>query len=172
MELDLTELHLPLIALVVILLLASLGWLGYTYLPAGDKPLTRSEWQVLKAGRRYQKELGELQAAAETLATLLNAQPDPVRAQIAAESIQRLTSEGQPALQYQRENLALAAQAVSDWTVGAVDRETARLALETAIQALSPQPTQELTPIPTPVSARIPPILLFFTPGFEAVNDC
>jgi hypothetical protein len=171
MELDLTELHLPLIALVVILLLASLGWLGYTYLPVGDKPLTRSEWQVLKADRRYKKELGELQAAAETLATLLNAQPDPVRAQIAAESIQRLTSEGQPALQYQRENLALAAQAVSDWTVGAVDRETARQALEEAIQALSPQPTQELTPKPTPVSARIPPILLFFTPGFEAISD-
>ena len=157
MELDLSEIRLPLIALAVILLLASLEWLGYTYIPQGDKPLTRSEWQVLKASRSYQKELGELQAAAETLAVLLNAQPDPVRTQIAAESIQRLTSEGQHALQYQREKLALAAQAVSDWAVGAMDRKTARQALDEAIVALSPQPT----PGPTPVSTRIPLILVF-----------
>ncbi len=146
MELDLSEYRWPFVALAVALLLAVLGWLGYAYTPAGDKPLTWSEWQVLKARSAYLDELGELQAAADTLAALLNDQsggayrPDPVRAQLAAESIQRLTGEGQPALAFQREKLALAAQAVSDWAVGAVDRETARLALEEAIQALSPPP--------------------------------
>ena len=94
MELDLSEYRWPLIALAAILLLAGLGWLGYAYTPAGDKPLTWSDWQVLKARSAYLDELGKLQAAADTLAALLNAQPDPVRAQLASESIQRLTSEG------------------------------------------------------------------------------
>jgi hypothetical protein len=101
----------------------------------------------------YLDELGELQAAADTLAALLNAQPDPVRAQLASESIQRLANEGQPALEYQREKLALAAQAISDWAVGAVDRETARQALDEAIQALSPTPNPGETLEPTSVSS-------------------
>jgi len=148
-----------LIALAAIPLLAGLGWLGYAYTPAGDRPLTWTEWQVLKARSAYLKELGELQAAADTLAGLLNAQsggvyrPDPVRAQLASESIQRLASEGQPALQYQREKLALAAQAVSDWAVGAIDRETALNTLDEAIQALSPKPALEQTPTPAPTSS-------------------
>ena len=57
MELDLSEIRIPLLALAVTLLLMSFGWLGYAYSPAGDKPLTRSEWQVLKARRTYLKEL-------------------------------------------------------------------------------------------------------------------
>jgi hypothetical protein len=153
MELDLSEYRWPLIALAAILLLAGLGWLGYAYTPAGDKPLTWTEWQVLKARSAYLDELGELQAAADTLAGLLNAQPDPVRAQLASESIQRLASEGQPALEYQREKLTLAAQAISDWAVGAVDRETARQTLDEAIQALSPTSNPEETSEPTPVSS-------------------
>ena len=169
MELDLTDYRFPLIALVVILLLAGLEWLGYAYLPSGDKPLSRSEWQVLKASRAYLKELGELQAAAETLAELLNAQPDPVRASIAAEGIQRRTGEGQPALQYQREKLSLAAQAVSDWAVGAVDRETARQTLDEAIQTLSPEPSPVQTPLPTPVSVRVPLTPVLITTAYGAL---
>jgi hypothetical protein len=152
MELDLSEIRLPLIALVVILLLVALGWLGCAYTPAGDKPLTWSEWQVLKARSAYLKELITLQAAAEDLAALLNAQPDPVRTQLTADRIERLTSAGQPALAYQRQKLALAAQAVSDWAAGAVDRVTARQALEQALQALSPLPTPGWTPSPAPAS--------------------
>jgi hypothetical protein len=161
MELDLSDYRWPLVALVAILLLAGLGWLGYAYTPAGDKPLTWSEWQVLKARSAYLKELGQLQAAADTLAALLNAQPDPVRTQLAAESIQRLASEGQPALQYQREKLALAAQAISDWAVGALDRDTARQSLEEAIQVLSPYPTPEPEITPTPVSTESSLLLVF-----------
>jgi hypothetical protein len=106
---------------------------------------------VIKARSAYLDELGELQAAVETLAGLLNAQPDPVRAQLAAESILRLASEGQPALHYQREKLAIAAQAISDWAVGAVDRQTASQALAEAIQALALliSPEQSSAPIHT-----------------------
>jgi|GEM_PF-545307 len=154
MELDLSAYRWPLIALAAILLLAGLGWLGYAYTPAGDQPLTWAEWQVLKARSAYLAEMAELQAAADTLAALLNAQPDPVRAQLAAGSIQRLTGEGQPALDYQREKLALAAQAVSDWAVGAVERETARQALDEAIQALSPTPAPQEMPKPASISSE------------------
>ena len=111
-----------------------------------------------------------MQAAAETIAELLNAQPDPVRTQIISESIQVLTNSGQPALEYQREKLALAAQAVSDWAVGAMARETARQVLDAAIQTLSPQPTPGPTPTPTLDSARIPAIQIFVATGYEALN--
>jgi hypothetical protein len=141
MELDLSRNLWLLVSLVVILLLASLGWLGYAYLPAGDRALTRSEWQVLMAKSTYQKELQELQVAAETLTELLNVLPDPVRTQLAVERIQHLTGEGHPALSFPRERMALAAQSVSDWAVGALDRETALQSLSEAIQVLS-QPTQ------------------------------
>lgn len=148
MELDLSEIRLPLIAVVVLLLLVTLGWLGRLYSPAGDVPLTWSEWQVLKARSAYLKQLSTLQAAADDLVSLLNAQPDPVRAQLTATRIQRLASEGQPALAYQRQKLTLAAQTVSDWAVGAIDHETARQALEQALQALSSLPTSSPTPVP------------------------
>ncbi len=113
-------------------------------MPAGDKPLTWSEWRVVKAQHAYQKELAELRTAAGTLTSLMNDLPDPVRAQLAAETIQRLTETGLPALAYQRGKLALAAQAASDWAVGAIDRKTALQALDQALQVLSSQPSTDL----------------------------
>lgn len=154
MELDLSRSRWLLLALAVLLLLGGLGWLGYEITPAGDKLLTREEWQVLKARRVYREELQSLQKAVGTLSALLAARPDPVRAQITAESIQRLTGEGQPALQYQREKLALAAQAVSSWAVGATTPELAHLALEDAIRALALEPSMTSTPVPTPNSLK------------------
>jgi hypothetical protein len=146
MELDLSDYRFHIIALVFLLLLAGAGWLGSAYTPAGDQPLTWSEWQVLKARRAYLRELAELRAAAESLTALLNNRPDPVRAQLAAENIQRLTGKGLPALAYQRGKLTLASQAVSDWAVGAIDHETALQALDQAIQALLPQPPGDPSP--------------------------
>jgi len=143
MELDLSDYRYHLIALAVILLLAVLGWLGSAYTPARDQPLTWSEWQVMKARRAYLSELAELRAAAESLTALLNNRPDPVRVQLVAENIQRLTDKGLPALAYQRAKLTLASQAVYDWAVGAIDHDSARQALDQAVQALSPQSTLE-----------------------------
>jgi hypothetical protein len=138
MELDLSGHRLQLIFLTVSVLLLGVGWIGHAYLPSGDKFLTRTEWQFLKASLAYRKELSRLQASTETLANLLNDRPDPVRAQLLAERMQRLASQGQPVLEYQRVKLIEAAQAVSDWAVGAIEREAARLVLEEAIQALFP----------------------------------
>lgn len=150
MELDLSRYRWHLIGLAALLALALLIWVGSVFTPEGEKTLTWTEWQVSKAKRAYQQELGELQMEASSLANLLNASPDPVRAQIVSERIQRLAVAGQPSLQYQREKLALGAKAVSDWAVGAGDRETAVQAVNVAIQALSPQAAPDATPAVTP----------------------
>ena len=170
MELDLSELRIPLVGLAATLLLACLGYLGHAYQPSGDRLLTRSEWQILKARRLYGSELKDLQVAAETLAALLNADPDPVRAQIAAERIQRLASEGQPSLEYQREKLALAAQAVSAWSVGAATRSSALEALDDALRSLSAPPTPQGTPVPGSAYVEPPSMNLNLLPGCEAVH--
>jgi hypothetical protein len=154
MELDLSNHRWLLVTFVSILLLLAIGWLGHAYSPAGKVLLTRTEWQVLQASLVYRKQLSQLQAGAESLAALLNERPDPVRAQLTSERIQRLASQGQPALQYSREKLAGAAQSVSDWAVGAIEREAARQALEEAFQALfagEPSPSMPL-PMETPGS--------------------
>lgn len=143
MELDLST-HRPLlVVLASILLLLGLGWLGHAYLPSADRLLTLPEWQVLQASRAYQVELQQLRLCAESLAELLNARPDPVRAQLLAENIARLASHGQAALVYQRDKLTQAAQAISDWSAGALDRESAKLALQAAIQTLSLEPFRQ-----------------------------
>jgi hypothetical protein len=148
MELDLSTHRPVLFVLTAILLLVGTAALGRALLPSADRLLTLSEWQVLKASRAYQLELQHLQASAENLAALLNARPDPVRAQLLAEDIARLASQGQPALVYPREKLVLAAQAVSDWAVGAIDRESAMQALQDAEQALSLEPALQDTLLP------------------------
>lgn len=145
MEFDLTRYRWPLIALAVLTLLAGLGWIGYAYTPENDGVLTWAEWQVFKARRAYRQELGALQAAGDTLAALLDARPDPVRAQLEAARIQRLAAQGQPSLAYPREKLSVAAQSVSDWATGAIERETARAALDEALHALAPAPETAAT---------------------------
>jgi hypothetical protein len=155
MELDLTQRRGIVAGMVILLLLLALGGLGAAFTPAGGQALTWTEWQVLKGQRAYQRELARLQAEAEALARLLSQRPDPVRSQLVAARIERLTSDGQPSLGYQREQLAAAAQAVRDWAVGAADYQTAQTALEKAVQVLTPLPTPE----PTAISAaeRQPP---------------
>jgi hypothetical protein len=148
MELDLSTHRPTFIVLAAILLLVGTAALGRALLPTADRLLTLSEWQVLKASRSYQLELQHLQTSAENLAALLNARPDPVRAQLLAEDIARLASQGQPALVYSREKLVLAAQAVSDWAVGAIDRESAVQALQDAVLALSLEPALQDTLLP------------------------
>jgi hypothetical protein len=148
MELDLSAHRAIGIALASLLVLVALGWLGHAYLPCADRLLTLPEWQVLKASRAYQKELQQLQERADSLVELINARPDPVRAQLLAENVTRQASRGQPALAYPRQKLTLAAQAVSDWSMGALDRESARQALQAAIQALSTQPSLQEVKLP------------------------
>ncbi len=145
MEIELTGLKtgnrtLWIIVLVFIGTVVILGVIGRAYSPidnAGNpRLLTWTEWQVIQAERSYQAELDSLRQEADQLATMLNQEPDPVRAQINAERVARQYVNGQPALQYQRELVITAAQAVGDWAAGAQAFEAALGAVEQLSQAL------------------------------------
>ena len=98
--------------------------------------MTWSDWRLLRLERAYQAELSRLQHEADVLTGLLNASPDPVRAQITAERIASAYADGEPALAHQRELLVVAARAVQDWAVGVIERPAAEAALQEAIDAL------------------------------------
>jgi hypothetical protein len=121
---------------VMLLLMAGLGTLGRALTPVGDKLLTWSEWQVLQMRQAYRQELTVLRKDVEILAGLLEDAPDPVRAQLAAEQVLAHTQQGQEMLTTQREAVALAAVALRDWAIGAVERQIAEVALDQAIYML------------------------------------
>ena len=124
------------IALLCIILL---GGLGYHFTPSVEgeaQVLTWTEWEITQAARRYTAELQRLQKDADRLAELLNRPPDPVRAQIEAESLTEELAEGEPALQHPRELLLEAALTIQDWAVGVAERKVAINALQQAVTAL------------------------------------
>ena len=59
-----------------------------------------------------------------------------VQAQIVAEQISGRWQSGLPALSERRSALMIAAQALSDWAVGATPREPAQQAVQAALQSL------------------------------------
>lgn len=125
---------------LLIPVLLGLGWLGAGYTAANKDgypvALSWSEWQVVQARQVYAAEQEALRREIESLADMLNQEPDPVRAQITAERIVRAYSKGQGALVYQRELLINAAGAVQDWSVGALPLDQAQAAMQLAINAL------------------------------------
>ncbi len=116
-----------------------LGGLGYHFTPLIEgeaQVLTWTEWQVTQAARRYTAELQRLQQDADRLAELLNRPPDPVRAQLEAESLAQELADGEPALQHPRELLLESALTIQDWAVGVAEQKTAINALKQAVTAL------------------------------------
>jgi hypothetical protein len=92
---------------------------------------------VRQARAAYIAELTSLHRDAESLAALLNAPtPDPVQAQIVADQISSRWQSGLTALSERRSVLVTAAQAVSDWAMGATPREPAEQAVQAALQSL------------------------------------
>lgn len=136
LELDFKRWNWAYAAVLLLLALVGIGALGRAVTPPGERLLTWSEWQVLQARQACQAELKRLRLDAEALATLLDATPDPVRAQIVAEQILPHTETGEPALSAQRDALAQAALAVRDWAMGVSDYPTAQAALASALQTL------------------------------------
>ncbi len=137
-ELDLPELsaHWGYLALVAILALVGLGWLGKVVTPEGGRVLSWSEWEIRKARQTYRGELDQLQRDAEDLAGLLGGPSDAVRAQVVADRIAREGQNGQAALEVQRSAVGQAAEAVRAWAIGSGTQDEARAALQKAITAL------------------------------------
>lgn len=125
------------VALISILALPALLIVGRAFTPIPPRPVTWTDWQVRQARAAYIAELTSLHRDAESLAALLNAPtPDPVQAQIVAEQISNHWQSGLTALSERRSVLVSAAQAVSDWAVGATPREPAQQAVQAALQSL------------------------------------
>jgi len=146
MEIELPELPrwAPPVAAAVLLLaaLAGLGALGRSVSPVADgrpRPISWADWEAWKTRRAFQAELRRLRQDLEEIAALVQGDPDPVRAQIAAERIFARHREGTSLSAPAREALMAAARAAVRWSVGAADREEALRAVAEAaarIQAL------------------------------------
>ncbi len=113
----------------VILALISLAAIGARVTPlntdGSPKLISWQDWRLLQAERAYHAELAILQDDAMQLATLLEAHPSPVAAQILAERIAKHTKSGDAALATARETLLSAALNVRDWAAGTLDRDVA-----------------------------------------------
>ncbi|CAG1010524.1 hypothetical protein ANRL4_04207 [Anaerolineae bacterium] len=125
------------LAIIMLLALPALLILGRAFTPIPPRPFTWTDWQVRQARAAYTAELTSLRRDAESLAALVNAPtPDPVQAQIVAVQIGGRWQVGLPALSERRSALVTAAQAVSDWAVGATPREPAQHAVQIALRSL------------------------------------
>ncbi|MDR7574297.1 MAG: hypothetical protein QN194_15395 [Armatimonadota bacterium] len=130
----------PALAVAALMLAALLAVAGRSVTPvdAEGRPriLSYGDWQALKAERAFRAERDRLRRAAEELAHLLEARPDPVRAMLLRDRILRETAGGHPALERARERVRAAAALVAAWASGGASREEAVRAVQAAVEAL------------------------------------
>ena len=136
-RLSLRRVILPLVGMLLILTPA-LILLGRAFTLTPPCIFTWTDWQVRQARAAYASELTDLRRDATVLADLLNAAvPDPVQGQLVADQLLIRWRQGQPALSIRRDGLIVAAQAVSDWAMGALPRETAWQVVAEQLAALA-----------------------------------
>jgi|WetSurMetagenome_2_1015567.scaffolds.fasta_scaffold44105_2 hypothetical protein len=117
--------------------LASLGKSFTPWTENGSVPLLSwQDWQLAKAERLFESEREILRADVTAITALLNKNPDPVAAQLLTQRIEGHTSSGAPILLSARTALMGAAQALASWSAGALDRESAIVSLQAAIELL------------------------------------
>jgi len=130
------------VIVAVILALIGLAAIGARVTPLNSdgspKFISWQDWRLLQAERAYHAELGVLQEDVLQLATMLEARPSPVAAQILAERIARHTKSGDAALVTARETLLSAALNVRDWAAGTLDRSVAVQSVEDVFGLLQP----------------------------------
>ncbi len=126
------------ILIAAIVGLAAIGR-GITAVDNAGSPqvLSWSAWRMLQAQRAYDAELTVLRHDAVQVAALLDQQrPNPVVAQMLADTVTRDTQSGAPSLANARAALAAAAQNVRDWSTGVLDRNAAVQSVQTAFALL------------------------------------
>ena len=144
MEIDFSDLSLNFhgerglwIGLAVTLTALLLGILGWYITPEGQV-LTPTEWQIYRQHSQYRRELGVLMRHADRLAGLLDASPDPVRAQLIVEQMGHdLDTDVNLVTLAEQENALLnAGNAVLAWSMGAAGKNDAINALAQANAAI------------------------------------
>jgi hypothetical protein len=144
MEVDFSELNsgeqkLPqgvLIGIGVIVVLILLGLLGRFILSDG-KVLTWSEWTIYKQHSEYRRDVRVLTRNADYLAEIVTDVPDPVRAQLALEKVDRdMEDISLVSLNAQKEALIGAAQGIVQWSLGQITRDDAVRVLNTANESV------------------------------------
>lgn len=127
----------------LILALIGLAAIGARVTPlntdGSPKFISWQDWRLLQAERAYHAELAVLQEDALQLATMLEARPSPVAAQILAERVAKHTKSGDAALSTARETLLSAALNVRDWAAGTLDRDTAVQSVQDVFGFLQPR---------------------------------
>jgi hypothetical protein len=124
--------------LAVVVVLAGIAYLGSTITPP-DAPrlISWTDIQVLRMEKAYREELGELQQSLGTMVVMVNAQAEAVRAQVVADEITHLVNRSDlQALEPQRMQMLVAAEALRSWATGVGDREDAVQQIERAAELL------------------------------------
>ena len=142
LELDLRPLSRPLLAILLLVLLAlGLGALGRVVTPMeGGEPqlLSPERWQAQKLARQARAESEALYRDGEQLVELLDQErPDPVRAMLLAQAITARHRQGTPATAPARQALVVAAQVTAHYASGGAERAEAVAALEQALTRLA-----------------------------------
>jgi hypothetical protein len=132
-------LWLAVFAVLIIAALVGMAQIGQDVTPmdTGEPRLLGwSDWRLLQAQRAYTKEISILRTDAMQLSQTLDMKPNPVTTQLLIEQIARHTKEGDPSLSSARLVLENAALNVRDWSTGTLDRDTAILSVQDAINLL------------------------------------
>jgi hypothetical protein len=132
-EIDRRLFYSSLVALGL-LALVGLALLGRAYTPDPPRLVGWADWKALEVERRYQGELAQLRQDLAELADLLQSNPNPVQAEMAASRLAQRHGTGLGLLVRQREAVVAAAETVRDWAAGFVTYEDAVATVDAAIE--------------------------------------
>ena len=160
MELDLTRITWPVIAVALLVILIGFGLLGAAVTPvdAQGEPvlLTAGRWTAARLARQANAETEALVEDAAELRRLLESEhPDPIATMLLAQRLYAQHRTGSTATVAARQALIVAAEVAARYAVGAATRQEALDAYHAAmasIEALLP----ESSAIPTPSRQYLP----------------
>lgn len=129
------------VAALLLLVIAGLGWLGYGVTRVGPDGraavMTWTDYRVIQAEKAYLAERAELRSAVEEIAQLLNKNASPVEAQIHLARIEKSIGDGLPELAEARVAVLQASDAARACSLGKIPPEEAAGAIHYAAELLA-----------------------------------
>jgi hypothetical protein len=147
-----------LLALLASAALVGLALLGRAHTPDPVRVIAWSDWWAIRVERQYEQELAQLREDLAELAGMLRANPDPVRAEVAASRLEQRHGHGLGLLERQRQAVVAAALAVRDWAAGYIPCADAVAAANEAVEIVGeerPEDEERMgaeRPEPTPAA--------------------